>query len=491
MKRKGENIRRGDDEGTSTSHKRKKRKPMSKKNTRNYMGEYESARKFLNNANRNFADQENFTSFKFIRERMFQTKPAEFADSYNKSMTDLTESINEDEEILKKRAAKDLQRRKRTDKKRQKRKCDDSEPIETMPLNLEKTEPDFAVRKSDIGFIGNVHPSEIQKDDEGFLLTNNDNEQCNKVAKPQSESISDSLPLMLQRYYIHSKTTPRKDIASTSLPVPSAPASDHLNNHRLSHSNLSNRHMQTTCGESARFSFIQNELMKQRVCNIPIDRLPMFDTVFANVVDRLREEEECMLREHLPSLGERPCANDNTCEAMHLLVGIDKFPLVEYQPPEVIQKFKETRKWPEKRSVCIMCQRYRASATVINIDSRCSASEVSSVEMEIAIKNSNFNEVKNKPLVVASFGNIVGDGEYSPWDVYMSNFSYYNGLSKPVVRHTLYMYNLYKKDGIRYYRQNLHKPRRDLRYGGGLDFDDRMLATIMEELNEQPTQTVP
>jgi hypothetical protein len=144
----------------------------------------------------------------------------------------------------------------------------------------------------------------------------------------------------------------------------------------------------------------------------------------------------------------------------------ERFALVEYQPPEVREQFQCTRKWPEKQGMCIMCRRKYAGAVYYNILSRCTAYDFSSVEQSASVRNMTEGDRPNKPLMISQFANLVGQGEYSPWNVLISGLSQYIPLFKPIVLHHRYMYKQVKKNGIWYFEQNYYKPQRSLRLGG-------------------------
>ena len=447
---------------------------------------------------------------------MINDKPIEFCDAYRESMEtaknnyrvkveapdtppqrmQVDEPLNEDEKRMRQRTIQAYQKDKRRDKKRQKRKLEDKRPIPQLPVESVAAGDDFTKRQPDIGFIGDVSAAEIQCDDSGYSLAPAGGESSSGAgdSKTQADEIKSNLPLMLQSYYVQNNKRAAPSAASPYVPAMSAPASAFLGEVQsslMTRRNRVDRNLQSACNESSQFSFVTNILQHQRMCNIPIERLPMFDTYFAQVCDRLREEEDAFLRQPIPQFGDRPCAKGKSCRGYFLMFGVERMALVEYQKPEVVEEFRRTRKWPDKRGMCVMCERFEVCCTVTNIIARCASSETSTVEMEVVIKNSADGGVPNKPLSAAPFGNIVGEGQYSPWDVEMSRPMQYIGLVKPVVRHSTYMYRPVKRNGIWYCEQTIPKPNRHLRYGGGLDFDASMSATTMATREGQKIPTVP
>lgn len=393
-----------------------------------------------------------------------------------------TATPNEDEKRQQKRTMSKYEKKSRSDKKRYKRKtvddgtAENDQAMRLMPSAV-PTEDDFLLRKPDIGFIGNVDPSEVEKGDDGFALVST---SAASAPKPRSGDIDADLPLTLQKMYIAQKTGSGTSAGAAGgayvppIGIPSMEGSGVLqqmppNNHRIYE-----RHLQAMNSDQGQYSFVISLLMNTRTCNVPINMLPPVDAILADIRRRSRAEEEIFLRQAIPNSGERSCVKGQTCQGMFVEPTFERVPLVEYQPPEVCEEFRQTGKWPSKVNMCVMCQRNYVNGVHVNVVAKCLSYDYSSVEQASRARSSGEGNLNTKPLMASPYSNLVGEGEYSPWDIQISSPDKYTSLFEPVVLHRVYMYEQYRKDGIWWYRQKIPVPNRHLRYGGGLDFDASM-----------------
>jgi hypothetical protein len=413
-------------------------------------------------------------------------KKAQMNDQFKTAET-YASTLNEDEKRTQKKTIQDFDKRVRTDKKRHKRnQVNESESwlnqaMQVIPPPVRTS--DDLLRRADIGFIGNVPPENIQRDADGFYIDSTRSSSSSNVsvmhpAEPDEDFRTD-LPLVLQKYFISHPGSASGSVAesssthSISVPPPLMPNGDYeLQPIASTHHNVCERHLQAMSNKGGQYSFIINLLMHERQCNVPIEMLPEVDTYLADIRDISRSEEESFLRQPIPGRHERECVEGENCEGFHVTHAYVRFALVEYQPPEIREEFQRTRKWPEKQGMCIMCRRKYANFVFFNILSRCTSYDHSSIEQAASTRNMTEASAASKPLMISSFANFVGQGEYSPWDIQISGISQYVPLFKPVVLHLRYKYRQEKRNGIWYFVQNYYKPQRNLRFGGGQVYEE-------------------
>jgi len=412
-------------------------------------------------------------------------------------------TLNEDEKRRQKKTLQEYNKRVRSDKKRHKRsQVDESESWTNQAMQIihppSRVEDGFLNRshpqKTDIGFIGDVSSTEILKDEEGFCISASASASASTSASTShfrnQDEIQSNLPLALQKYYVSNEhfpvvdPTPRKDI-SVPPPLPQPQSESGNGNHELqpvasTHRSVCERHLQAMSNKGGQYSFVINLLMHERQCNVPIDMLPEVDAFLADIKDISRAEEERFLRQPIPEKFERECVEGKNCEGYYVNHAYVRFALVEYQPPEIREEFQYSKKWPEKQGMCIMCRRKYANFVFYNILSRCTSYDYSSVEQAASTRNMSEGNQPTKPLMISSFANFVGQGEYSPWNIQISGITQYVPLFKPIVLHHRYMYRQEKRDGIWYFIQNYPKPQRNLRFGDGQVYEEDSSSTEHE-----------
>lgn len=255
---------------------------------------------------------------------------------------------------------------------------------------------------------------------------------------------------------------------------------------------LTEMHLQQMTSIGEEFTDILEMLMREKQYNLPFHSLGPVDKYLARLRQHTRVLEESFLRQ--PLGGERECVEGDQCEGRMVPYTEMPITLVEYQPMEEVMHYRRTGEWRGNRKHCIMCLRKITCFAYFYIKSQCVA-----YDQNMLHKNECISEKVMKPLVIAPFSNIVGEGEYSPWDVMVSTTTRFLGLLEPVVIHVRWRYKQVKRDGIIFYEQTYERPDRNLQCRDTLDCDDdlmneisrEMIATSSEKTFQPPGRAIP
>lgn len=234
---------------------------------------------------------------------------------------------------------------------------------------------------------------------------------------------------------------------------------------------LTEAHLQQMTTVNEEFTMIIDMLMRDRQYNIPIHSLGPIDKYLATLIRHTRAMEEPYLRQVLP--GERPCVEGDECEGRNVPGCTVKVTCPEFQTMEEVMYFQKNGKWRGDPKHCLMCLRSLATFAHFYVKSQCLAYNSSMLRMSDCI-----SEKMMEPLIIAPFSNIVGQGEYSPWDVILSLSNRFTGLFEPVVFHVRRRYIQVKRNGIYYFEQTYEKPDRNLECRDTWDCDESWLNEI-------------
>jgi hypothetical protein len=174
-----------------------------------------------------------------------------------------------------------------------------------------------------------------------------------------------------------------------------------------------------------------------------IDQLP-------HIEFRSRQQEEERMRECMT--GERQCAKGDRCEGLYIgdTKGIKGFVLVSYETNEALAYYNLHKQWPEhiKPRKCVICER----------------KEMNAIFNEFFAGNSERSDTDHPMRYVGqiTYHNKVGDGEYSPYDVIVTDPNSFGKLLYPIVLHSRIFYRIvirtYNGKDIRFYQQNTTLP---------------------------------
>lgn len=166
---------------------------------------------------------------------------------------------------------------------------------------------------------------------------------------------------------------------------------------------------------------------------------------------RSRQQEEEKMREYIPGI-DRPCSNGDKCECLYIgdTKGIKGFIGVSFESVEALAHFNMYKQWPEdiKPRKCVICER----------------KEMNRIFNEFFAGNCE-HEDKDHPMRYVgqiTYHNKVGDGEYSPYDVIVTDPNSFGKLLYPVVLHSRIFYRIvirtYNGKELRFYQQNTTLP---------------------------------
>lgn len=174
-----------------------------------------------------------------------------------------------------------------------------------------------------------------------------------------------------------------------------------------------------------------------------IDQLP-------HIEFRSRQQEEERMRECMA--GERQCAKGDRCEGLYIgdTKGIKGFILVSYETTEALAYYNVYKQWPEhiKPRKCVICER----------------KEMNAIFNEFFAGNSERSDIEHPMRYIGqiTYHNKVGDGEYSPYDVIVTDPNSFGKLLYPVVLHSRIFYRIvirtYNGKETRFYQQNTTLP---------------------------------
>lgn len=404
------------------------------------------------------------------------------------------ERLNSDEELARRRREQARRKRARSEKKRRKRgpvPADTWLPkVSDTVMDAVEAEPSSLCRKKhQMGFIGSVKKGEVFIDENNVIQVKQAEETPQRT-EPEDPNQEEDLSLIVQEYFLKNDDPPtgdpenvldacsdkvvfpsniydlslRKDpeVRKKGVSVPQArdlyeQLSRMLIGERTERECIyfTEMHLQQMTSVGEEFTPVIAQLARDRQHNVPISMLTDRDRLHSNLERHSRAMEEMFLREPLP--GERPCVEGDQCEGYMIPGAFKRVALVEYQTMEEIMYHREHGKWRGKRKHCIMCMRKLASFGYFFIKSQCVAYDSSMLDV-----GSCMADKRSKPLIIAPFSNLVGQDEYSIWDVIISSSSKYLGLIEPVVIHVRWRYQQEMRDGVAYFVQKYEKPQRNL-----------------------------
>lgn len=418
----------------------------------------------------------------------------EMEDTAPDSKRDGKERLNSDEELARRKREQARRKRARSEKKRRKRAPVPSDTWipKVADSVLEPTElraEDYCRQKHQMGFIGSVKKGEVYIDENDVIQVKQDS-TCAQDQDPGEASQEEDLSLIMQEYFLKNPEpvvgdaehvmaacenkvvfpgtiydlSLRKNpkIRKIGVSVPQArdlyeQLSRMLIGERTERECIyfTEMHLQQMTSVGEEFTPIISQLARDRQHNVPISMLSDREKLHSNLERHSRAMEEMFLREPLP--GERPCVEGDQCEGYMIPGAFKKVALVEYQTMEEIMHYREHGKWRGNRKHCLMCMRKLASFAYFFIKSQCVAYDTSMLDVGSCVADK-----RSKPLIIAPFSNLVGQDEYSIWDVIISSSSKYLGLIEPVVIHVRWRYEQELRDGVVYFVQKYEKPQRNL-----------------------------
>lgn len=204
-------------------------------------------------------------------------------------------------------------------------------------------------------------------------------------------------------------------------------------------------------------NFIYNKLRKETLYNCPLSRVGGIDDYLSYMTTHTRKVNEKMSRSCFPH--ERPCVEDLRCIGRRI-PNSEPFTLVEYFNMDDIMHLRNTGSWAKSRRHCILCKWDQATRTAFNVLAECAAYSDKMVRMR-AMSESNY-DTQRRALMLVDYCDVVGDNEYSPYDVMVSNLNRYIGLVAPVVIFVTKRFKQEKVDGIYYYIHDYERSNRNL-----------------------------
>lgn len=246
---------------------------------------------------------------------------------------------------------------------------------------------------------------------------------------------------------------------------------------------LTEAHLQQMTTVNEEFANIINMLMRNQQYNTPIRSLGNLGKFRAVIIRHLRSMEEPYLRQ--PIRGERPCIEGDDCEGRQIPGSPVKITCVEYQPMEEIRHYNQTGEWRGPQKHCLMCIRRLATFAYFYVKSQCIAYNSSMLRV-----NDRISDKDKEPMMIVPFSNIVGEGEYSPWDVLLSPPTQYTGLLEPIVYQDRRKYQQVVRNGVYYFEQKYEKPDRNLECRDTWDYDESWKKEI-SDLRQMETSYCP
>lgn len=240
-------------------------------------------------------------------------------------------------------------------------------------------------------------------------------------------------------------------------------------------------HMQTTVCNYEDTTYVTRKLKITGIYNCPLSRVGMLDDYYAHMVPNRRVVDESLMREPFPF--ERPCIEAGACMG-NQIPNSQRITLVEYLNVEDVAYFRQKQEWKSEQRHCVFCRRVLATKAAFAMIAECAAYSDSMVA-SVQVSRENPCESDRRPLMLVDFCNFVGDNEYSPYDVVISNVNRYIGVVAPVVIFVASRFTQFKQNGIYWYRQDYPKVNRNLRDWGTL---------VSEELSrgtQSRVQTAP
>jgi hypothetical protein len=194
-------------------------------------------------------------------------------------------------------------------------------------------------------------------------------------------------------------------------------------------------------------NFIMNRIKQTHTYNWEVDGLGLTDEYYANMKFISRKVAETMNREPFPY--ERPCAAGMDCVG-NFIPRAEPVTLVEFYSTDDINAYHSTGKWSGPPKHCFMCMIKDAGEAASRIMAECAA--YSSEMVRAKMTSESLTGASKKTLMLVNFYNRVGEGEFSPYDVFVSNLTHFSGIASPVL---IFVYDRFKQrkddNGMRYY----------------------------------------
>jgi hypothetical protein len=204
-------------------------------------------------------------------------------------------------------------------------------------------------------------------------------------------------------------------------------------------------------------NFIYNKLRKTTLYNCPLSRVGTIDDYLAYMTTHTRKVNEQMSRACYPH--ERPCIEDLRCVGRCIPLS-EPVTLVEYFSMSDIEDLRKNGVWTKPRRHCILCKWDQATKTAFNVLAECAAYSDKMVRMRM-LGESNYDP-QRRALMLVDYCDVVGEKEYSPYDVMVSNLNRYIGLIAPVVIFVTKRFKQEKIDGILHYIHDYERSNRNL-----------------------------
>lgn len=231
-------------------------------------------------------------------------------------------------------------------------------------------------------------------------------------------------------------------------------------------------------------NFIYNKLRKTSLFNCPLSRVGAIDDYLSYMTTHTRLVNEQMSRECYPN--ERPCIEGLRCVGRRIPHS-EPITLVEYFSMEDMEDLRKTGNWTKPRRHCILCKWDQATKTAFNVLAECAAYSDKMVRMRM-VGETDF-EPQRRALMLVDYCDVVGEKEYSPYDVMVSNLNRYIGLVAPVVIFVTKRFKQEKIDGIRHYIHDYERSNRNLGEWVTLVSRESSLMKSASQTREKLSQT--
>ena len=234
-------------------------------------------------------------------------------------------------------------------------------------------------------------------------------------------------------------------------------------------------------------NFIFNKLRKDTLYNCPLSQIGPIDDYVAFITSHKRKVNERMSRECIAI--ERECVEGRQCIGRRI-PNSTPITLVEYFTMASFEEMRKAGHWTTPPRHCILCKWNQATKTAFNILAECAAYSDKMVQMRSS--GASKCDAKRRALVLVDFCDLVGEGEYSPYDVIVSNLNRFIGLVAPVVIFVLKRFKQQKVDGIFHYIHDYEQSNRNLEDWVTLVSRESLLtksAYPMRATSSLPTQT--
>ncbi len=223
----------------------------------------------------------------------------------------------------------------------------------------------------------------------------------------------------------------------------------------------------------ADLNFITHELKQKGIYNCPLSRIGPMDDYYAMMMPNYRKVDEELMRE--PMRMERPCVEDEMCVGRQI-PNSQPITLVEYIDAADMQYYYREQKWKGERKQCVLCRRALATKAGFSMLAECAAYSYA-MASSVRVSREGAYESTRLPLMLCDFYNFVGENEYSPYDVLISNVNRFIGMAAPVAIFIASRFTQYKKDGMLYFKQDYPCPKRNLGEWGTLVSSELSRAT--------------